>query len=120
AFVEGVRRDLYFVPISVHYGRIPEEEAYRREVSGEEKEPESLGALLRARSILSRRFGTSYVSFGDPISLGTVLGEERERFKEGGAAPAIEEDKKRVIQRLGFQVLREINAVAVAGATSMS
>jgi hypothetical protein len=25
-----------------------------------------------------------------------------------------------VIQRLGFQVLREINAVAVAGATSMS
>jgi glycerol-3-phosphate O-acyltransferase len=120
AFVQGVRRDLYLVPVSIHYGRIPEEEAYRREVSGEEKEPESLSALLRARSILSRRFGTSYVSFGDPISLGTMLGEQRERFRAGGAAPEIEEEKKRMIMRLGFHVLREINAVAVAGATSMS
>jgi glycerol-3-phosphate O-acyltransferase len=120
AFVQGVRRDLYFVPVSIHYGRIPEEEAYRREVSGEEKEPESLGALLRARSILSRRFGTSYVSFGDPVSLGTVLGDQRERFRAGGTDPAVEDEKKRVIQRLGFQVLREINAVAVAGATSIS
>jgi glycerol-3-phosphate O-acyltransferase len=120
AFVQGVRRDLYLVPVSIHYGRIPEEEAYRREVAGEEKQKESLRALLRARSILSRRFGTSYVSFGDPVSLATVLGAQRERFKEGGPAPAVEEEKKRTIQRLGFQVLREINAVAVAGATSMS
>src|SRR5205823_6192479 len=29
AFVQGVRRDLYFVPISIHYGRIPEEEKHR-------------------------------------------------------------------------------------------
>src|SRR5207253_5576182 len=55
AFLQGVRRDLYLVPISIHYGRVPEEEAYRREVAGEEKEPESLGALLRARSVLKRR-----------------------------------------------------------------
>src|SRR5207247_1503948 len=51
AFVQGVRRDLYFVPISIHYGRIPEEEAYKREVAGEEKERESLWALLRARGV---------------------------------------------------------------------
>jgi glycerol-3-phosphate O-acyltransferase len=44
AFVQGVRRDLYLVPVSIHYGRIPEEEAYRREVSGEEKQKESLSA----------------------------------------------------------------------------
>jgi glycerol-3-phosphate O-acyltransferase len=120
AFAKGVRRDLYLVPVSIHYGRIPEEEAYRREVAGEEKEPESLSALLRARSILSRRFGTSYVSFGDPISLAGVLGERRERFRGAGAEPDVEEEKRRVMQRLGFHVLREINAVAVAGATSIS
>jgi glycerol-3-phosphate O-acyltransferase len=120
AFVQGVRRDLYLVPVSIHYGRIPEEEAYRREVSGEEKEKESLLSLLRARSILSRRFGTSYVSFGDPISLAAMLGEQRERFRAGGTEPAIEEEKRRTTQRIGFQVLREINAVAVAGATSIS
>src|SRR5207244_5515889 len=60
SFVGGVRRDLYLVPISIHYGRIPEEEAYRREVSGEQKEPESLGTLIRARSVLKLHHGTVY------------------------------------------------------------
>jgi len=120
AFVQGVRRDLYLVPISIHYGRIPEEEVYRREVAGEEKEPESLGGLLRARSVLSRRYGTAYVSFAEPISLGEALGEFRERFQGGFGDPQVEEEKRRLIQRLGFRLLREVNAVAVAGATSLS
>src|SRR6185436_5841718 len=119
AFVQGVRRDLYFVPISIHYGRIPEEEAYRREVSGEEKEPESFGALLRARSVLKRRYGTVYVSFADPISLNGSLGAQRARFA-GNGDPTIEEERRRYVRRLGFRLLREVNAVAVAGATSIS
>ena len=120
AFMQGVRRDLYFVPISIHYGRIPEEEAYRREVAGEEKEPESLGALLRARTILQRRYGTVYVSFADPISLGAALGPARERFLEGAGSSQVEEEKRRFIQRLGFRLLREVNEAAVAGATAIS
>jgi glycerol-3-phosphate O-acyltransferase len=119
AFISGVRRDLYFVPISIHYGRIPEEEAYRREVAGEEKERESLGALLRARSILSRSYGRAYVSFGEPISLNRALGPARERFGAGLGDPPIEEEKRRFVQRLGFRLLREVNAVAVAGGTSI-
>jgi len=120
AFIQGVRRDLYLVPISFHYGRIPEEEAYRREVAGEEKEPESLSGLLRARSVLSRRYGTAYVSFAEPISLGTALGPLRERFQSGFGDPPVEEEKRRFIRRLGFRLLREVNAVAVAGATPIS
>jgi glycerol-3-phosphate O-acyltransferase len=119
AFIGGVRRDLYLVPISIHYGRIPEEEAYRREVAGEEKEPESLGALLRARSVLTRRYGTVYVSFADPISLNGALGPQRERFLAGFGDPPVEEDK-RFVQRLGFRLLREVNGAAVAGATAVS
>lgn len=120
AFAQGVRRDLYFVPISIHYGRIPEEEAYTREIRGEEKERESLGALLRARSILSRRYGTAYVSYGKPISLDEALGPLRERFQHGPGEAPVEEDKRRFVQRLGFRLLREVNAVSVAGATSVS
>jgi glycerol-3-phosphate O-acyltransferase len=120
AFVQGVRQDLYLVPVSIHYGRIPEEEAYRREMSGEEKERESFGALLRARSILSHRYGTAHVSYAEPISLGDTLGPLIERFRSGGADPVVEEEKRRFIQRLGFRLLREVNAVAVAGATSVS
>jgi glycerol-3-phosphate O-acyltransferase len=120
AFCQGVRRDLYLIPVSIHYGRIPEEEAYTREVAGEAKERESLGALLRARSILSKRFGTAYVSYGVPISLQEALGERRERFHEDSGQPGVEEEKRRFIQRLGFRLLREVNAAAVAGASSVS
>jgi glycerol-3-phosphate O-acyltransferase len=120
AFVQGVRRDLYFVPVSIHYGRIPEEEAYRREVSGEEKERESLSALLRARSVLKRRYGTAYVSYGTPISLSQALGPLRDRAQEVVGDPVVEEEKRRFIQRLGFRLLREVNGAAVAGATSAS
>jgi len=120
AFCQGVRRDLYLIPVSIHYGRIPEEETYTREVAGEAKERESLGALLRARSILSKRFGTAYVSYGVPISLHETLGDRRERFHEESGQPAVEEEKRRFIQRLGFRILREVNAAAVAGASSVS
>jgi glycerol-3-phosphate O-acyltransferase len=120
AFVQGVRRDLFLVPVSIHYGRIPEEEAYTREVAGEAKPRESLRALLRARSILSKRFGTASVSYGTPISLHDTLGDRRERFHLGVGEPAVEEDKRRFVQRLGFRILREVNAAAVAGATSVS
>jgi len=120
AFVQGVRRDLYFVPISMHYGRIPEEEAYKREVAGEEKERESLWSLLRARGVLKRRYGTVYVSYADPISLNAALGPARERFAAGLGDPEGEEEKRRFIQRLGFRLLRAVNDAAVAGATAVS
>jgi glycerol-3-phosphate O-acyltransferase len=120
AFVQGVRQDLYFVPVSIHYGRIPEEEAYRREMSGEEKPRESLRALLSARSILSRRYGTVYVRYAEPISLTETLGPALERFRVGQHDPVIEEEKRRFTQRFGFRLLREVNEVAVSGATSVS
>jgi glycerol-3-phosphate O-acyltransferase len=120
AFIAGVRRDLYFVPVSIHYGRIVEEEAYQRELAGAEKEEESLSALLKARSILRQKYGTVYVTFADPISLNEALGEAKERMRVRADEPAIEEEKRRFIQKLGFRILREVNAVTAVGATSVS
>jgi glycerol-3-phosphate O-acyltransferase len=119
AFVQGVRRDLYLVPVSIHYGRVVEEEAYQRELAGAEKVRESFGTLLRARSALRRRHGTVYVTFADPISLDAALGPRRERF-HAAAAPAVEEEKRRFVQKLGFRLLRVVNDVTVPGATSVS
>jgi glycerol-3-phosphate O-acyltransferase len=119
-FVDGVRRDLYLVPVSIHYGRIVEEEAYKQELLGGQKEKESFGALLKARSVLRQKYGTVYVTFAEPISLDAALGEKRERFQQAVADPAIEEEKRHFIQKLGFRILREVNGAAVAGATSVS
>jgi glycerol-3-phosphate O-acyltransferase len=119
-FTEGVRRDLYLVPVSIHYGRIVEEEAYRSELLGAPKERESFGALLKARRVLRQKYGTVYVTFAEPISLNGALGDRKERFQRGGGDPAVEEEKRHFIQKLGFRILREVNDVAVAGATSVS
>jgi glycerol-3-phosphate O-acyltransferase len=119
-FVDGVRRDLYLVPVSIHYGRIVEEEAYKDELLGGQKEKESFGALLKARSVLRQKYGTVYVTFAEPISLDAALGERRSRFQQAVADPAIEEEKRHFIQKLGFRILREVNDAAVAGATSVS
>jgi glycerol-3-phosphate O-acyltransferase len=120
AFITGVRRDLYLVPVSIHYGRVVEEAAYQRELVGAEKEKESLRGLLKARALLRQKNGTVYVTFADPISLNRVLGDRKERMRTHAGEPAVEEEKRRFIQKLGFRILREVNAVTVAGATSVS
>ena len=119
-FIAGVRRDLYLVPVSIHYGSIVEEEAYSRELVGAEKEKESLLALIKARTVLRQKYGTVYVTFADPISLREVLGDAKERLRLGAGQPVIEQEKRRLTQKLGFRILRDVNAATVVGATSVS
>ncbi len=120
AFVRGVRRDLYFVPVSIAYERLVEAEAYKRELLGAEKEKENFGALLRARSILNANYGKAYVSFAEPISLNEALGPLKERL--GGALddPEVEEEKRRFTLKLGFRLLGEVNAVSAVNAPSIA
>ncbi|MGH7790544.1 MAG: 1-acyl-sn-glycerol-3-phosphate acyltransferase [Candidatus Binatia bacterium] len=119
AYAQGVRRDLFLVPVSIHYGRVVEEEAYQRELGGGEKEKESLASLVRARRVLSRRHGTVYINFAEPISLSAALGDRKAAFRDQQDAAA-EERKRRFVQKLGFRLLREVNDASVAGATSVS
>lgn len=120
AFLQGARRDLYLVPVSIHYGRIAEESAYDAELSGAKKQKESFGALLKARSVLKQRHGTVYVSFAEPMSLRDTLGERLGRFAEGADDPVVQEEQRRFVQKLGFRILHEVNEAAVVGATSLS
>ncbi|MFP6663069.1 MAG: 1-acyl-sn-glycerol-3-phosphate acyltransferase [Deltaproteobacteria bacterium] len=120
AFLQGVRRDLYLVPVSIHYGRIAEENAYDAELGGAAKERESIGGLLRARSVLKQRHGTVYVSFAEPVSLRETLGANFDRFAASEGDAAVEEEQRRFVQKLGFRILRDVNEAAVVGATSLS
>jgi glycerol-3-phosphate O-acyltransferase len=119
AFTQGVRRDLFLVPVSIHYGRVVEEDAYQRELGGGEKEPESFAGLVRARRVLSRRHGTVDITFADPISLNEALGPRKEVFRHQHDEETLER-KRRFVQKLGFRLLRAVNEGAVAGATSLS
>ncbi len=120
AYLSGIRRDLYLVPVSIHYGRVVEEDSYQRELLGADKEKESFRGLLSARRFLKQRFGTVYVSFAEPISLHDALGDRKQRFNEGAGVAEVEAEKDKFIQKLGFRILREVNEVSVGGATSIS
>ena len=91
------------MPISIHYGRIAEENAYDAERAGEEKQKESFGALLRARSVLSQRHGNVYVTFAEPRSLRELLGDRAERFAGADKDEAADEELK------GLEVSGEAN-----------
>src|ERR1019366_10465311 len=103
-FVEGVRRDLYFVPVSIHYGRVVEEAAYQRELVGAEKEKESLWSLLKARTVLRQKYGTVHVTFAEPMSLNQALGNRKDRFRTGAGDAGIEAEKRRFTRKLGFRI----------------
>ena len=128
AFLSGARRDLFLVPVSIHYGRIVEEDTYSSELLGGQKEKESFGALIKARRVLRQRYGTVYVTFAEPISLHDAL-EAQEGLVHTGSEEATEnsaedaavvEARRHFTQKFGFRLLREVNEVAVAGATSVS
>jgi glycerol-3-phosphate O-acyltransferase len=73
AVEEGYCDDLIFVPCAINYDRVLEEGAYLKEVKGSSKKQESLAQLVRARSVLKKRYGTVYVKFSQPMSLKTYM-----------------------------------------------
>ena len=128
AFLEGRRRDLFFVPIAISYERLVEESGMVEELSGGQKTKESVWGLLRARKYLRRRFGTVHVSFGEPISLARSLGEQRGELRRlMGEAALEEEDRRRLIERkrvfieqLGHSLVERIGLAMVVNATSVA
>ncbi len=73
AVEESFLDDLVFVPVSICYDRIPEEESYLKEITGGSKVDENLGQLIRARRFLKKSYGRVYVQFGEPLSLRRYL-----------------------------------------------
>lgn len=72
----GVARDVIFVPIYVGYDNVVEESSYIKEMKGAPKEKENIWQLIKARSVLKRRYGKVYVRFAKPISLNEYMKKE--------------------------------------------
>lgn len=128
AFLEGRRRDLFFVPIAISYERLVEESGMVEELAGGQKTKESVWGLLRARKYLRRRFGSVHVSFGEPISLARFLGEQRRELRRLVGEGALDDaerrrliERKRVfIEQLGHSLVERIGLAMVANATSVA
>jgi glycerol-3-phosphate O-acyltransferase len=118
AFLSSARRDMFFVPIAISYERLVEEGAMVDELEGEQKEKESMLALVRARKFLSLRFGSVFINFGEPISLADEIGSRREAFSE--ETPESEEAKRAFVETLGNKIVERINWAVIPNATSVA
>ena len=128
AFLESGRRDLFFVPIAISYERLVEESGMIEELDGGEKTKESMLGLLRARKYLQRKFGSVHLCFGEPISLASALGNQREPFEalqrgqidSEALRQELERRKREFVSDLGHSLVERIGWAMVANATSVS
>lgn len=102
--------DVTLLPMSFAYEQVAEQASYVREAGGEDKKPESVGQLIRARSVLSQRFGRVYLRVGEPIRCST--------FVDADDDTAIwtqrdEDDRKQTLDYVGRKIMVNIGQVTV-------
>lgn len=108
AVEEGFCDDLVFVPTSICYDRIPEEESYIKEISGGAKVDENIGQLVRARRFLKRSYGRVYVQFAEPISLRRYL--ERFHYDLSQLRP---KERHAMYRDFSYRIINSINQASL-------
>lgn len=104
-------RTTWFCPVSIGYERFVEEKAFVREVTGGEKQKETVRGLVKSFDVIVGRYGRLSVQFGKPMTLADVL-REIDPNARAEDLPSLTPPKRRaVITRLGYRVMNEINAV---------
>jgi glycerol-3-phosphate O-acyltransferase len=96
AYREHYCEDLIFVPVSIVYDRILEEQAYLKELGGGKKEAENLQQVVGVRRFLKKKYGKIYIRFGQPTSFKQYLSEK----------PRLEDKRHK---HLAFHIIRSIN-----------
>ena len=108
AVLDGARHDLAFIPVSIDYEKIVEGSSYSRELLGGEKKPEDVGALIRAPTVLLRRYGTIHLRFDEPVLLREFM---RSRGLEGPET-VTEDEKRSLVRALGHRIMWGIARVS--------
>ncbi|MBW1783890.1 MAG: 1-acyl-sn-glycerol-3-phosphate acyltransferase [Deltaproteobacteria bacterium] len=100
AFKEGACDDLVFVPASITYDRIIEEQSYLKELGGGQKKKESFQQVIGTRRFLKKKYGKIYIRFGQPVLLKDYL--------------ALNDPKEaNTHKRLAFHLIRAINRASL-------
>jgi glycerol-3-phosphate O-acyltransferase len=115
AVITGGARDVTVVPVSITYEKIIEAGAYTREISGGEKVSENVGGVLKSAQVLDSRYGTIYITGGEPLRIGEFL------RAEGEDLDALDPDRRKyLIKKLGYSILGRINRAAVVSPSALA
>ncbi len=112
-------RKVYFCPISIGYERVVEEKTFVREISGGEKPKEDVRGLVKSAGVMSGKYGRLNVQFGELFTLEQIQAEMlavwrrrcATRVAGGARRSSARPSGARVVQRLAYRVMHEINRV---------
>ncbi len=107
AVVRPHDHEVTLLPVSLAYEQVAEQAAYVREAGGEEKQAENLGQVIKARSVLSRRYGRVYLRVGQPLRVSEYV-DPPPGWTERPA-----EERREVLDQVGRRVLYRIGQVTV-------
>jgi len=98
--VEGYSDDLFFIPATINYDRVLEENSYSSELKGKEKKKENtIGFVKSSTSLLKRNYGKVYLSINTPVSFNEVRSKLTNKANE--------------IEDLAMLLARRINEVTM-------
>ncbi len=110
-------RKVHYVPISVGYELIVEQQSYVDELSGAEKRSENIGGLLKTPDVLRSRYGRLYIQFGEVLPFDKLIDESLAVSHGDNRPSAARElgpaDRRNLIQRIGHRAVYEINRVTM-------
>jgi len=102
---EGYNKDLVFVPLTVNYDRILEENSYLKELKGKEKSKESTTQFLKSRKLIEKKYGYVYMGFTDSFTLSDI----REKLLKEKNITNID----LLTEELGYYIIRRINEAVI-------
>lgn len=109
-------RDVLLMPVALAYEQVAEEGVYTRELGGEAKKAESIGEVLKVRSVLGRRYGRVYMRVGEPIRCAAIVDESAGTPRWSRRDPA---DNDKTLDRVARKVVHEIGKAMVVLPTSL-
>ncbi|CAH1955290.1 unnamed protein product [Acanthoscelides obtectus] len=100
--------DILFVPISISYDRVLEENLFAYELLGVPKPKETTSGFFKSLKILKERFGSIFFHIGEPISSKEFFGDSIDRSIHATASlhkQDLTDQEKSVIPPLAFEIL---------------
>ncbi len=108
AYQEKYCENFAAIPVYIGYDRVIEEKSYLKELSGKSKTPENAAEIIKTSKILTKRYGRVYVNIGEPIIMKDYL-ESQEKPIEKMTL----EERQSLYRKIGYEIVLEINKVAV-------
>ncbi len=127
----GAGRKLYFVPVSIGYERVVEEQEYVRELTGGEKKKEDVRGLFAGASLFRQKYGRLNLQIGELLTMDGMLAEldrSPKKAKKAMSLPPISSPslagaarapthgltparRRAMVTHLAYRVMNEINRV---------